>query len=55
MTEASPTTHYTSSGSERAGKVGRLVPSTECRIVDPATGAELAPGNPVKCACADHR
>ena len=38
MTEASPATHYTVPGAERPGKIGPLVPSTECRIVDPETG-----------------
>jgi len=41
MTELSPVTHYTPVGGERAGKVGLLAPSTELRIVDPATGADL--------------
>jgi acyl-CoA synthetase (AMP-forming)/AMP-acid ligase II len=44
MTEASPVTHYTSRGFERAGKVGLLAPSTECRIVDPVTGTDLGIG-----------
>jgi acyl-CoA synthetase (AMP-forming)/AMP-acid ligase II/S-adenosylmethionine/arginine decarboxylase-like enzyme len=30
----------------RRGSVGRLVPNTEARIVDPATGADLGPGRP---------
>jgi acyl-CoA synthetase (AMP-forming)/AMP-acid ligase II len=46
MTEASPATHYTVVGAQRAGKVGRLVPNTECRIVDPETGADVVPGEP---------
>ena len=45
MTEASPVTHYTPAGGERAGKVGLLAPSTELRIVDPATGADLGEGD----------
>ena len=44
MTEASPATHYTVPGGDRAGKVGPLMPSTEGRIVDPETGADLGPG-----------
>ena len=46
MTEASPATHYTVAGRERAGKVGLLMPSTECRIVDPITGADVSVGEP---------
>lgn len=47
MTEASPVTHYTpGGGGERAGKVGLLAPSTEMRIVDPTTGADLDVGEP---------
>lgn len=45
MTELSPVTHYTPVDGERAGKVGLLAPSTELRIVDPATGADLAEGD----------
>ena len=44
MTEASPVTHYTPRGGERAGKVGLLAPSTELRIVDPETGADQGVG-----------
>lgn len=44
MTELSPVTHYTPLGSARAGKVGVLAPSTEMRIVDPVTGADLGVG-----------
>ncbi|MFA5910922.1 MAG: 4-coumarate--CoA ligase family protein [Vicinamibacterales bacterium] len=44
MTELSPVTHYTPAGGERAGKVGLLAPSTELRVVDPATGADLGEG-----------
>jgi len=46
MTEASPATHYTAPGAERPGKVGPLVPSTECRIVDPVTGLDVGVGKP---------
>jgi acyl-CoA synthetase (AMP-forming)/AMP-acid ligase II len=44
MTEASPATHYTAPGRERPGKAGQLMPSTECRIVDPTTGKDLGVG-----------
>ena len=44
MTEASPVTHYTLAGRERAGKVGWAVPSTEVRIVHPATDEDLGAG-----------
>jgi acyl-CoA synthetase (AMP-forming)/AMP-acid ligase II len=44
MTEASPVTHYTGVGEHRPGTVGQLVASTECRIVDPETGRDLAAG-----------
>ena len=46
MTEASPASHYTPPGTERQGKAGLLVPNTECRMVDPATGADVGPGVP---------
>jgi acyl-CoA synthetase (AMP-forming)/AMP-acid ligase II len=41
MTEASPATHYTPSDERRPGKGGKLVPCTECRIVDTETGRDL--------------
>ncbi len=44
MTEASPATHYTVAGAERCGTVGRLMPSTECRMVDPERGTDVALG-----------
>jgi acyl-CoA synthetase (AMP-forming)/AMP-acid ligase II len=44
MTEASPATHYTVAGSERCGTVGLLMPSTECRIIDPGTGKDAPTG-----------
>jgi acyl-CoA synthetase (AMP-forming)/AMP-acid ligase II len=44
MTEASPATHYTVAGSERSGTVGLLLPSTECRIIDPETGKDAPTG-----------
>ena len=40
MTEASPATHFCVPTHSRPGKVGPLVPNTECRIVDPATGVD---------------
>ena len=45
MTEASPATHYTVAGSERCGCVGLLMPSTECRIIEPETGKDLPTGS----------
>ncbi|SFL77197.1 4-coumarate--CoA ligase family protein [Geodermatophilus ruber] len=51
MTELSPVSHTTPDpGSEPAGfdvpkgSVGFAVPNTECRLVDPATGEDAAPG-----------
>jgi acyl-CoA synthetase (AMP-forming)/AMP-acid ligase II len=44
MTEASPATHYTVPGGERAGKIGPLMPNTEGRIVDPESGVDVGPG-----------
>src|SRR5262249_20373347 len=44
MTEASPVTHYTDV--PRAGAVGRVVASTECRIVEVASGHDAAAGQP---------
>jgi acyl-CoA synthetase (AMP-forming)/AMP-acid ligase II len=44
MTEASPATHYTVVGKDRPGTVGQLMPSTECRIIDPETGKDVATG-----------
>jgi acyl-CoA synthetase (AMP-forming)/AMP-acid ligase II len=46
MTEASPATHYTVAGTERAGTVGQLMPSTECRVIDTETGKDVAAGQP---------
>lgn len=46
MTEASPATHYTVAGTERAGTVGKLMPSIEMRIIDPETGKDLPTGQP---------
>jgi acyl-CoA synthetase (AMP-forming)/AMP-acid ligase II len=46
MTEASPATHYTVAGEERVGAVGKLMPSTEGRIVSPETGRDVPTGQP---------
>ena len=46
MTEASPATHYTVAGTERAGTVGLLMPSIEMRIIDPETGKDVPTGQP---------
>ncbi|HVH09101.1 MAG TPA: AMP-binding protein [Gemmatimonadales bacterium] len=45
LTEASPVTHAVPDGPgrERPGTIGPLVPNTECRIVDLASGAEQGP------------
>jgi acyl-CoA synthetase (AMP-forming)/AMP-acid ligase II len=47
MTEASPVTHCNAmreAGEARPGSVGRTVPNTETRIVDPGLGRTLGPG-----------
>jgi acyl-CoA synthetase (AMP-forming)/AMP-acid ligase II len=46
MTESSPVTHVTplDPARHRLGSIGPPVPSTECRIVDVASGEELGPG-----------
>src|SRR5919201_2925475 len=47
MTEASPVTHSNAMrdlSEARPGSVGRTVPNTESRIVDPASGEALGPG-----------
>lgn len=47
MTEASPGTHIVDVAEFEhtpAGSVGRLMPATEARVVDPSTGADVAPG-----------
>jgi len=45
MTETSPVTHSSPSDPARLklGSVGTAAPNTECKLVDPATGAELGP------------
>jgi 4-coumarate--CoA ligase len=44
MTEMSPVSHFTPPGRNRPGASGLAVPNTECRIVDPETGADCPPG-----------
>lgn len=44
MTEMSPISHMTIGGNVRHGSSGQAVPSTECRIVNPATLEDMAPG-----------
>ena len=44
MTEMSPVSHFTSPGKGRPGSSGPQAPNTECRLVDPDTGADAAPG-----------
>ncbi|EIV92846.1 AMP-binding protein [Frankia sp. QA3] len=49
MTEASPGTHLVPDAEVStipAGSVGRLVPNTEARLVDPTTGQDAPPGEP---------
>jgi acyl-CoA synthetase (AMP-forming)/AMP-acid ligase II len=45
MTETSPATHATSDDPARIkyGSIGQPLPNTECRVVDPATGHDVAP------------
>lgn len=44
MTEMSPISHMTVGGNVRHGSSGQAVPSTECRIVNPETLDDMAPG-----------
>jgi acyl-CoA synthetase (AMP-forming)/AMP-acid ligase II len=44
MTEMSPASHVTPRGRARPGAAGLTAPNTECRIVDPETGEDRAPG-----------
>jgi 4-coumarate--CoA ligase len=44
MTEMSPISHMTVGGNVRHGSSGQAVPSTECRIVNPETLEDMAPG-----------
>jgi acyl-CoA synthetase (AMP-forming)/AMP-acid ligase II len=46
MTELSPASHATPVGAAAPpGTVGRLLPATEARLVDPGTGEEVTPGD----------
>jgi acyl-CoA synthetase (AMP-forming)/AMP-acid ligase II len=45
LTETSPVTHLIRpDGENRPGTIGRPLPSTECRLVDPESGADLGTG-----------
>jgi len=44
LTEASPVTHANPAERTKPGTVGQLLPNTECRIVAPATGTDVGPG-----------
>ena len=46
LTESSPATHTTSEdpATIKPGSIGVVVPNTECRVVDPATQFDVAPG-----------
>ena len=44
MTELSPASHMTPPGGFKPGSVGVTVPSTQTKIADPATGADLRTG-----------
>lgn len=44
MTELSPVSHFTARSRSRPGTSGQPVANTECRIVDPETGADLPAG-----------
>lgn len=44
MTELSPVSHVSAHGRGRPGAAGQTAPGTECRIVDPVTGADAGPG-----------
>jgi acyl-CoA synthetase (AMP-forming)/AMP-acid ligase II len=47
MTEAGPGTHFVYDeefATTPPGSMGKLVPGTEARLVDPATGEDVAPG-----------
>ena len=49
MTEASPGTHFVYAedyATTPSGSVGRLVPGTQARLVDPATGHDVPSGQP---------
>jgi acyl-CoA synthetase (AMP-forming)/AMP-acid ligase II len=45
LTETSPVTHVIRpDGENRPGTIGPPLPGTECRLVDPETGADVGPG-----------
>lgn len=44
MTEASPVTHISPRSAPKSGSSGLATPNTDCRIVDPETGADLPVG-----------
>jgi acyl-CoA synthetase (AMP-forming)/AMP-acid ligase II len=44
LTETSPVTHTTLPGQVRAGSIGFVLPNTEVRVIDTATGADLGVG-----------
>ena len=44
MTELSPVSHVTPFSNPKSGSSGLAVPNTQCRIVDPETGKDLASG-----------
>ena len=44
MTELSPISHFSNERHARAGAVGVTLPNTECKIIDPDTGAALPMG-----------
>jgi acyl-CoA synthetase (AMP-forming)/AMP-acid ligase II len=44
LTETSPATHVSLPHANKPGSVGVLVPGTECKIVDPASGEVCGPG-----------
>ncbi|GLZ31041.1 AMP-dependent synthetase [Lentzea sp. NBRC 105346] len=45
MTEASPGTHLADEATP-PGSIGRPVPGTRCRVVDPVSGSDVPPGTP---------
>lgn len=46
MTELSPVSHFSDAQNYRDGAVGQTVAGTECRIIDPETRQDSAPGAP---------
>ena len=44
MTELSPVSHVTPTSAPKSGACGLALPNTQCRIVDPETGADLPSG-----------